>query len=459
MSTVQKSWIYMGLLDDKAVEFPWRFKVTDETLAHLLINELLHGNPVLLNEGYLVNNDFVSASVASKQGLLWELIDAGFVGVMHRGAGKYSLAEMPSKMAHIKSFRERTLRDDWPDLERQLGELDRRLEANGNLVPWPKFHSGSGYLALARRLLDRKASAHSLGIGAHVKSGVLHEFLSAYVGRMEGNLEGARDYWEQLVLRFANDPDKTNDRAGFERAMMNLANELYHYNMGLMLSAGSTANISVQTQTSPAFDDLLFPPGLRFLARDLSHAPRLHVPRSIVGADPKALRSILEKGSKVNQARAGWTSLRAAWEEAAPERRPLIEKELALASREYSARLAEHLGKDLKRDTLESLIDYSAGVAVTAATTAAGTALGGLPGGAIGFGIGYAVTRARKKVVGSVVRKYRVDLLEAELKISPALAEQSRRIVNAIKRRTAPSTIELPRAIASTFAAQLKPFG
>ncbi len=333
-------------------------------------------------------------------------------------------------------------------------------------MPWPKFHAGSGYLALARRLRDRQASAHSLGIGAHVKNGVLQDFLSAYVGRMEGNLEGARDYWEQLVLRYADNPDMTNDPAGFVRAMMNLANELYHYNMGLMLSASGKASISVQTQTSPAFDDLLFPPGLRFLARDFAHAPRLNVPHSIVKADAKVLRAILEPDSDVNTARSTWMAWRDAWENAPPEQRPKIDKELALASREYSALLAEHLHEEVKRDTLEAFIDYSVDFAIKAAFPVAGAAagsalgvdFGALQGGALGFALGFGYSRTRKKSLGSVVRKFRIELLKAEFKTSPAMEEQSRRVVNAIKRRTVPSTIQLPQSIAKIFATQLTPF-
>ncbi len=448
----QKSWIYMGLLDDKAVDYPWNFRVNEETLKHLLVVELLHGHPVLVNDGYLVNNELASKAIANKEGLLWELIDEGFVGVMARGA---SLADLPERMSHIKSFRERSARSDWPALQRHLGELDGRLAAIGNVVPWPKFHAGSGCLALARRLRDRGASAHSLGIGAHVRNGVLHSFLSEYVDRMESNLEGARDYWEQLVIRYAGDKANTNKPEDFKRAMMNLANELYHYNMGLMLSASGNATISVQTQTSPAFDDLLFPPGIKFLARDLANAPRIHVPRSIVNADPKKLRQILHEDLDVNRVRHAWMGLREAWEIASPEQRPLIEKELTLASREYSAKLSEHLGAHFKYETTEAFIDYVVGAAVTSI----GASVGGLPGGLAGVAIGFGISQARKKLVGSVFKKYRVDVLQSELKIDASLAEQSRRVLNAIKRRRTPSTIELPRQIADTFAVQLKPFG
>ena len=87
------------------------------------------------------------------------------------------------------------------------------------------------------------------------------------------------------------------------------------------------------------------------------------------------------------------------------------------------------------------------------------TAASRLPGGLAGVAIGFGISQARKKLVGSVFKKYRVDVLQSELKIDASLAEQSRRVLNAIKRRRTPSTIELPRQIADTFAVQLKPFG
>src|SRR5882762_3371452 len=101
-----ESWTYMGVLDDVAAKYPWNFMLDESALKHLLIVEMLHGKRVLLNDGYLVNNALVRNELVARQGLLWELINVGFVGVMSRGGGGYPLDEMPVRMApHIESFR------------------------------------------------------------------------------------------------------------------------------------------------------------------------------------------------------------------------------------------------------------------------------------------------------------------------------------------------------------------
>jgi hypothetical protein len=453
------AWTYMGVLDDAAVDHPWNFKLTDAELTHLLVVELLQGKPVLLNDGYLVNHPFARNAIVQRHGLLWELIQQGYVGVMARGGSRYSLDQMPVEMARsVDSFRDlvagRRADADWPILQRRLSTLDNFLRQTQQIVDWPRYHAGSGFLALSRRLLERNATPHSLGVARHVSKSALRDFLTELTDNLSMNRDAPRSKWTSLARKYAANSDYTNEPGRFVRALMNLANELYHYNMGLMLAADNRAAISVQTQTSPAFDDLLFPPALKFLVRDLSNAPRLHVPRRISSVDPHVLAQVLDPDSRVFASRRGWLQLRDLWEVTSPERRPVVERELSAAGKEYSARLTEHVGLHVRYNEPEKFIDYVIGFG----PALVGGAIGGIPGGLLGFGIGYGISRAKDRVVGSVVRKFRIEALKGELRIPQRMAEQSERAIATIKRRGAPSTIELPSEIAASFATKLEVF-
>ena len=456
------SWTYVGLLDDVAERYPWKFNLSKQFLEHLFVVELLHGKPLLLNDGYLVQNTYLRESILRREGLFWELLQAGFVSVMHRG---HSLAEMPEKMAkNVDSMRalvsDHVTGIEWKTFRPHLEQLDTDLRVRGQYVKWPRFHSGAGFEFLADRLLGRGASSRSLGIGQTVSNTALSDFLKAYLEALRhNNHEAPRTLWENLAIQFSQNPKYTSNGRTFIVAMMNLANEMYHYNMGLMLSAEGERRISVQTQTSPAFDDLLFPPGLEVLAQDITNAPRLYVPRSIISASPRVLVKILERGSPSNLARSNWLALRTLWEESAPENRVKVEYELRLAAQAYTSALVDLLGEHVQYREPEKIIDYALGEAgLSAIGSAIGSAFGAYNEGAIGLAVGYGISRFKDQIAGSVIRKFRVDVFRSEMKIPQELADYSRKVVEIIKRRKIPSTVELPPEIAASFSMNLKKF-
>jgi hypothetical protein len=71
-------------------------------------------------------------------------------------------------------------------------------------------------------------------------------------------MRAPRTLWENLAVSLADRSDVTSRPKQFVRALMNLANEIYHYNMGVMLSADLGMTVSVETQASSAFDDLFY---------------------------------------------------------------------------------------------------------------------------------------------------------------------------------------------------------
>ena len=462
------AYTYMGLLDDSVTRFPWRFKLDAARLNHLLAVELVDGKPLLLNDGYLVNNDFIRASLQKRDGLVWELMRNGFIRVMSRGGDAFGLHELPERMApQIPSFGQVVGDRNWPAIRESLRQFDSELRASNGLIPWPSFDAGSGFLALIENLRERGVSAHALGLGRHVRTTALRSLLDEVAGALAQDSRAARTTWERAVHRHADDPDCTNDKRLFVTSLMNLANEMYHYNMGILLAADFQANVSVQTQCSAAFDDLLIPPSLRFLIEDVPTFPRLHVPLAITQVDPIRLASIVRPGSAIHDARARWVGLRAAWEDALPGDRASRTAELRDSGDEYAKRLSEFVGGQVKFKESEELVEFLIGdVAKAGAAAAAGAAIAAAGGpaalisaGTIGaLALGYVVTRARKRVLGGVFKKVRIQVIDRSLKISPRMAALSDQALRVIKRRQVPSTIQIAPSVVTAMGNRLRRF-
>ncbi|MEJ8856774.1 hypothetical protein WKW79_19525 [Variovorax robiniae] len=466
------SYTYMGLLDDSVVRYPWRFKVDVGVLNYLLTVELIHGKPVLLNDGYLVNNEIARAELLKRDGLLWELVRNGFVRVMARGGDQFKLHDMPLRMAeHIPTFKalveDRIPGVQWTEFREALSGLDKQLRDAGLLVPWPSLDAGSGFLALVENLRERGASPHALGIGRHVGKTTFASFLDEVADILSKDTRGARTTWELTAIKYADDPDQTNAPKLFKDALMNLANEMYHYNMGILLTAEHGSSVSVQTQTSAAFDDLLIPPSLKFLVSDIPQLPRLSVPLAITQADPIRLASLVVPGSSVADSRTRWLKLRNEWEASLPVHRTHIAKEVRDAGEEYARRLSEFVGTQVKFKETEELVEFVVGdmakYAVAAgaglALSAAGMAPAAVAAGSLGgLAIGYAITRGRKRYLGSVFKKFRVYALEKTFTLPPAVAKASEHAMRTIKRRQVPSTIQITPSVVTALAPRLKRF-
>jgi hypothetical protein len=459
---------YLGTIDDMVVKYPWRFNVTEKSLNHSLVIQLIDGRPILLNDGYLVQHRLGRAALLDKNSLLWELIKSEFVRVMARGGRRYGLAEMPVKMAEEGIVSYQWIVDDqvqgvlWAELRGALDVLDATLTKSNYLIGWPAYDTGSGFRELAEAMRNNASTAHSLGLAKHVRSGVIPGFLDEFIDKMNKDTGKPRSRWETMAKRYANKPDNTNRPKEFQRAMMNLANEMYHYNMGVMLSAEHDVPIAVETQTSAAFDDLLV---YRNTLLEESDVHRLRIPLALTTVDPLRLVKVLEVGTKVFEARQQWLMQRQAAESS---RKPLTKiqgSELMDTGKRYAAELSKLLGEHVRYDESEGLFSYVVGLAVKSSVTPALLAAGGaasigaspVVAGAIAVATGFVVYRAQKAVLGGVTKKFKISLLKGQV-LPPELVRRSAEIVRRIKGRQAPSSIEISRSTATALAAKMSRF-
>lgn len=482
---------YLGTLDDVVNRYPWRFKMDEARMNQSLVLQLVTGRPVLLNDGYIVNNEVLRRQLRNKDSLFWHLIHEGFIYIYSRGAGKYGIHEMPERMAHIGSFSDlikgRVPGVDWPKLREDLEDLHARVERKAGYVAWAPYDTASGYEAFAKRLLE--STARSAGLGNLTNTQVFRDFLNRFIDGQEASGRGPRDRWETLAKSYANEPDYTSQPKQLVNAMMRLANEIYHYNVGVGLSATLPVPISIETQASSAFDDLLVeenvlvedPQGLRDL-------PRLRISNSVSKVPPAELMKILRPG-KLSDARIAW--LRASEELAKvaashysgySAREHGVRQSLKSLGDAYIAELKQAFGPhidvklseglfDVVIDKLEELVGEHKQAAVnTFVATATGLASGAAmkmtgseavtsavaatAGAGASIASAYGLAKFKNATTSTLVRKYRLFMAD---KITPIAAiENSRRQIEKIKRRKLPMNMEISREASLSITSQMR---
>jgi len=467
---------FLGTIDDMVVRYPWKFKLTRSKLDAALVTQLIDGRPIVLNDGYLVNHPLARAALLDRKSLLWELMRIGYVRVLARGGRQYTLDEMPVRMAPtIKSFQD--LVDDkvdgvkWSALKAALAKTDQHLRKQGHLLEWPPYDAGSGFRVLAERLRDRHSTAHSLGIGHSVGTPVFKDFLAEFIARMESDTRGARDFWEGLARKFSMFIGNESKRKEFVHALMRLGNEMYHYNMGIMLAAHHDVRVSVETQTSAAFDDLLVSQNVYL--DELNRYPKLNVPQVITTVHPTVLASILDPDREVFKARREWMEQRGHWEDAhgalyendASQVSDVVSRNANDAGRRYARELSRMLGEQVKYDKGEGLFSYAVGAAFKASTAKvavggaalAATYMSGPVAGVATFVAGFMVATGQKKMLSSVTKKFKVVLLDKQI-VPPEVVQRSARTIERIKARKVPSAIDIDPRSAELLAARMARF-
>lgn len=471
LETNLKGLNYLGTIDDVVERYPWRFKYDTSRLNHSLAVQLLVGRPILLNDGYLVNHSMGQKAVMEEDGLLWAMIEAGFVRIMSRGGDRYSLHEMPEVMqSHIESFRLLVKNKipnvpNWKDLRTRLEVIDKQLREQDNIIGWPRFDVGSGYRVLALKLLEQGSTVDSVGMRGTMSNRVFSDFLSRFVDRMQEDTSGARNYWEQLAKEYADTPGIKNRKA-FVRSLMNLANEMYHYNMGVMLSVDRDEPVSVETQASPAFDDLLVSKDI--LVDHIPKIPVLQIPQVVATAPPAKLVQVLraDLDLDVAKARTHWVTLKRQYEEEGVEGSGTYEQELREAAEAYAATLSEHLHRHIDYRKSESLFDYVIGELTEKPEAIAASMLGETvgqlagvlgAGGVVGFAAGYIISRLHEHSVGVVTNKYRVLMLKNQM-LPPQVVRKYQQVIERIKRRHIPSAIDIDKSRAQELVGRMKEF-
>lgn len=449
---MNRSYSFLGVIDDKVKEFPWKFKINDNYINLSLLNSLFTGNPVIINDGHLLLHDLGLRALMNQDSLLWNLIDKKFIYIMNRGGEEFGLDELPYKMADKVPTYDNLIKNgrggvDWREMKLKLNELNYKLRLNDQYIPFPKFDTGSGYLELSKRFIQNKTSSDSAGLDKNIKDNHFQDFIKRFVELINLDFAAPRTKWEQLAQRTAN--TSSNGKLVYNN-LMNLANEMYHYNMGIMLSSELDAEISVETQTSDAFDDLLIERNI--LVSEFEQLPSLNIPNQLLTVSPKKLVKILDPNSEIAKAKKRYLQVKAEHVTSSHSFYNTNLKILKGSLKEYSELLSEEFGKEFRFPIVESFIGFALSQAIGLATGHP------LQGTFAGFATGYGIFMFKNSAYNKITERFRVFYAEKEMLNNKIAYNKSQNIINKIKGRKIPSSIQIDKKVAQQITSKMKPF-
>jgi hypothetical protein len=422
------SFVYQGLIDDKVAEFPWGHTVDKTYLENILRRGAVFERQMLVNDGYLLLQPAMRPALLGPDQLLRGLMGSGHVALLCR---MEELEEMPGILARTVPSYEHLSKDR--EAFRRLKNKLRRLRVDPSYrwARWPKFDNRHGFELLAEGLVDKKPIEVGL---RNVRPSQFERTLLTFFSLREREPQvGARTHWEAAAREYTLGNPKAL------KALMQLGNEMYHFNMAAFVAASANAHVAVATRLSATFTSR-FIGGARAIRSEHVQLPKrlLRLPtaefvRVMSDAD------VLQKKTQYLDALEDWVDGESA-------------RELDDCTRAYSEAI-QSAYREFAVSERTSVACGAGTVAVSAGLAAAGTFLGA-PALAVS-GIALAGLAVASTVVGGLPTAHLASVWRSR-RLQPELVDAMR------ARRTAPqqptATIKLEPDSAMKFVRQVNIF-
>lgn len=365
--------VYLGTIDDVLLRHPWRdIAIGENFLVDTIVDHVIFGEPMLINDGYLINHPLARADLMKgKDSLILKLVEKGFIKILTRVSNPDELSKMPEQMArqNIKDFPDRLRSDDWEKLKYALDRLSDSLKFHYNCYRWPAVDMGDGFRILVENTIEGAYSKGFDSLGLNIRYGD-HTLrtLNRIAERLAKNTSGARSYFEDAVKEAA----KTlpgSDAETFVSELMGLANEIYHFNFGIHLDSKYRKDglaIIAETRLSRAFDDMLAVDE-RVLEID-GELPLVGKPNLIKELSPSLLAGVVDPSTRVGDAKRSFKRLMREFAKG----KYTMEEAQGFAA-QYERALSEHFATS--RSTVVSARVINVGMTISAAVLGAGVPL------------------------------------------------------------------------------------
>lgn len=344
---------YAGLLDDVMIRYgEGRELLSEEFFNKMIVKNLLFGSGIYLNDGYLVNHPIARRYLANPDSLLRVMLSTGFIRILSREKDADLLSKMPEKMAASGNDEFIRLINSREWIER-TGPAFRQVAAasffNGTVRAWPRFDMSAGFCDL----LDRVFAATPEKVGL--------------VGMTQGDLRHIEDKFKAMDPRVSNPRHKAEvagrevfqaDEAQFQQRMaawMDIANQAYHYNFGLTLTAEEDNPVAAETTVGLAFDELL---KTRHVERgQLEDVPLIQFPANIPLDEGELFLPFIRPDHPVSTAKRHYMEALNLLIGSNATNIPALRQDVNAATAGYIARMREYFEPRFGRIAIESAFD------------------------------------------------------------------------------------------------------
>ncbi len=238
----QETWTYLGLIDDRVAKYNW------EGMKEYKRNQFLHAikmaalfeDRVLINDGYLVN-DMLRDEIINSSSLLRQLMKNGRVSILSkRTDGRLDLM-FEDLAGNIPTYEHLVSSRAWPEIKEGLIETVNSEEYQ--YLQWPDIGSFDNRIGFDKIVEDIEGGEKAGTILEKINSADWRNVFNTFKEERGRRFEtGSRSIWEEVVSKL-DDPLSRN-------RLMNIANEVYHYNLAMALGAANNSIVNVSTIAS-----------------------------------------------------------------------------------------------------------------------------------------------------------------------------------------------------------------
>ena len=153
--------LYLGSLDDVVTRYPWTGQRQALDFNQTLLNNLLFGEPCLINDGYVAQSAQALAGIKrpGESSLIEVLVEEGYATILCRADPRDMLEAMVA--GGVESHA--ALASD-PEVQSAMKVWSDKLHATRAYRDWPDVDFGQGFYRLAR--LTQNAPVETLGLDA-----------------------------------------------------------------------------------------------------------------------------------------------------------------------------------------------------------------------------------------------------------------------------------------------------
>jgi len=269
--------VYMGSMDDRVLKYQWKqSKSVLNTYLNSIVQNIIIGNKSAINDGYILNNHLLRDSIFSTEStLLQDLLTTGEVIIPGRMATFNDLIDEQIN-GGVTTFNEISdnVRDRLSSIDKAITSSNSRIGGPDSMTVWGGFYNLMASL--------RTRNFNELGFDDKLVGE--YDFnlsLDTYLNLQNDTKPSSRTEWEKTLQKLSNSKSNKNGLSFgkfTKRALMNLANEAYHYNFAKLLSDKEKSSIGVETAFTPAFSYML-KNGKCDLDSSETHIPLIEIPK------------------------------------------------------------------------------------------------------------------------------------------------------------------------------------
>ena len=339
-------WTYSGMLDDVVNRYGITPEVNREFFNLSILRNILFSGPILLNDGYMFHHPIGLEQAQDPRSLIRQMVSHNFVRILSRGSDPESFASQPEILAKrgVNTSIELIARPDWPEIRGRFLSWAQHLYEDERVSPWPKMLVHEGFKKLFGRIFNKETG--DLGL-VGLSSGLFDEFALRYHNHPDMGT-APRSAVEHAVLSLQTEGVIGRDTV---IRLMDIANQCYHYNFGMLLSDDMKTTVVSDTTIGKAFEDILDMD--QSFEAELENMPTISIPRGFPIDKPHMYEAFFMPGSNLRLAKQNFmTEIDSAMKSKSNRSSEARADEIKRATNEYKAVLADHFKDFVSFDDL-----------------------------------------------------------------------------------------------------------